>query len=86
MNLEQFQKIMDDDKLSYSSKTVNHVFKGLEIIQKYLPKIDIEGADHDIIYSAMTDQILEAGLTEEDAKELCRLGWHLEDDGLVHYV
>lgn len=61
---------------------------GLNIIAKYLPKSGIEGADHDIIFAATVNDILEAGLTEEDAIKLRTLNWMIDETntGLACFV
>lgn len=65
-----------------------NVFSGLEIIRKYLPKLGIEGAEHDIIFSATISEILEAGITEEDALKLRKLNWMIDETntGLACFV
>ena len=78
MTKDEFTAIMDG-KAEYNSGE-NRIMLGLQIITKYIPMSGIEAAEHDIIYSAGVDEILEAGLTKEDAKELCRLGWQIDDD------
>jgi len=59
---------------------------GLKIIEKYMPNKGIEGAEHDVIYSVELDEIIEAGITDEDLKELALLNWHEEDGGLACFV
>ena len=78
MTPEEFETLMDSD---YDSKYIDddNAFVGLQIIRKYLPKSGIEGADHDVIYSASVEKLLEAGITKEDAIELRRLNWMIED-------
>jgi hypothetical protein len=54
---------------------------GFNLLAKYFPKGRvIEGADHDVIYSKGVDDIVEAGITEEDAIMLRNLGFILSDD------
>ena len=78
MTPEEFETIMegDDDLMNIDD---DNAFVGLQIIRKYLPKSGIEGADHDVIYSASVEKLLEAGITKEDAIELRRLNWMIED-------
>ncbi len=61
---------------------------GLNIIAKYLPEHGVEGAEHDIIFAATISDILEAGLTEEDAKKLRSLNWMIDETstGLACFV
>lgn len=61
----------------------DNAFQGLQIIAKYMdPKKHnlICGADHDIIFSVYVKEIVEAGITEEDATALQKLNWSLSDD------
>lgn len=56
----------------------DNAFQGLQIISKYfdISKTEIlVSAEHDIIYSVGTDELIEAGLTDEDAVALARLNW-----------
>ena len=78
MTYEEFEDIMrgDDDLMNFDDE---NAFVGLQIIRKYLPKAGIEGADHDVIYSASVKKLFEAGITKEDAIELRRLNWMIED-------
>ena len=62
------------------------IFKGLEIIRKYLPSADITSAEHDIVYICDATDLTIAGITEEDALELAKLSWMVEDDSLAHFV
>lgn len=63
----------------------DNVFEGLKIIAKYTKSV-ISGADHDVIYSEDINVLIEAGITQEDIKKLCILGWMIhgldeDDDG-----
>ena len=76
----EFKKIMADENLSnLSAYDDDNAILGLNIIRKYLPKRGIDGAEHDMIYSVTIDEIVKAGISEEDATELRRLNWHLEE-------
>ena len=78
MTFEEFEKIMEgDDDLIHIDD--DNAFVGLQIIRKYLPKSGIEGADHDVIYSASVEKLLKAGITEADTIELRRLNWMIKD-------
>ena len=88
MRKERFDKIMNSDVdfsifIKYQDNTA---FLGLQIIRKYLPTRGIEDAGHEIIYSVNVDQILEAGITEEDAVELRSLNWMIENNRLACFV
>jgi len=86
MTREEFERIMDGDSCLQNYEQDNTLL-GLNIIAKYLPKSGIEAAEHDIIFACSIDEILEAGLTKEDAIELRNLNWMIEDnEGLACYV
>lgn len=80
MNRERFEEIMDGHS-KLGNYDDDNAFLGLQIIRKYIPKKGIAGAEHDVIYSATVDELLEAGLTEEDATELRNLNWMIDEDG-----
>jgi hypothetical protein len=82
--LERFEEIFDNTESDH--KRQSKIFKGLEIIRKYLPDADIEAAEHDIIYAADVDELIEAGITEDDVKELAKLTWHIDEDALAHFA
>lgn len=83
----RFEEIMeDDDGEDLMNIEGDNALNGLLIIRKYLPKEGIEGAEHDIIYSVGVRELLDAGLIEEDAIELRRNNWMIEDDALACYV
>jgi len=87
MTEERFVEIMENDNYDVDWKGCN-VISGLKIITKYLPDKGIEGAEHDIVYSVMISEILEAGITEEDAIRLRKLNWMIDDnsEGLACFV
>ena len=66
------------------------IFQGLQIIAKYInPKKEdiIQAVEHDILYSVDIDELVKEGLTSEDANELRKLNWGLEDEEyLYHFV
>ena len=88
MTRKQFDKIMGNDDAETNIPEGCNAVIGLKIIQKYLPLNGIEAADHDIIYSVDVDKIVEAGITEEDAKRLREINWMIdsEADTLACYV
>lgn len=89
MQLHEFESIMKDDdiggvKLSEPGCSVS---KGLAIIQKYMPLHGISGAGHDVVYSVTARELVDAGITEDDAKELRMLNWMLQrGDDLASFV
>jgi hypothetical protein len=87
MDSDRFIKIMQEGDSDLSKYDDDNAMLGLLIIRKYLPKIGIEGADHDIIYSASVDKLVMAGITENDIIELRKLNWMVEkDEYLACYV
>ena len=80
MKEERFIEILEgDSKFPKGLKGDDNAFLGLLIIRKYLPKSGIEGAGHDVIWSVDIDEIIEAGITEEDARKLRDLNWMIEE-------
>jgi hypothetical protein len=80
MEREELEKIFDETKSSWNG---DNAMQGLHVIGKYfdIKKKDILcDAAHDIIYSVEVDEILEAGLTEEDAKTLAKLNWMIDKE------
>jgi hypothetical protein len=73
---EQVEEIFENDETSWDG---DNCFQGMQIIAKYTDNV-VCGADHDIVYSADLDDLIEAGLTIEDANELRKLNWMLEDN------
>jgi len=87
LSRKEFDKIMDGDSHLENYPNKDNTLLGLNLINKYLPEDDVlTGADHDIIYSVGVDQLLEAGLTKEDAIELRNLNWMTQDDYLACFV
>jgi len=85
MTEEQLQDILNKAETDYSFEACK-IFAGLKIITKYLPAEGIGAAEHDIVYSCDAGDILKAGLTEEDARQLGRLGWFVEEEALAHFA
>jgi hypothetical protein len=82
---EKILELMDHDS-DTSQWGPNNVYIGLQIIAKYTKKV-VHGADHDIIYSEYIKVLIEAGITEEDVKKLCALGWMIhEEEYFAHFT
>lgn len=83
---ERFKEIFEgDSKLDAG----DNAFAGLQIIAKYINPKEKElicGADHDVIYSVDVDDLIDAGITEEDAIALRTLNWMIRHDGLACFV
>ncbi len=81
---EKFEEIMDFTELEFDG---DNAFDGLVLIKKYMPTDDVIcGADHDIIYSVDIDQLIKAGITEEDVIKLAKLNWMIRDDYMACFV
>lgn len=61
-------------------------FLGIQFIRKYIPTAGVCSAEHDIIYCVTTDDLVEAGVTKEDALQLFNLNWIIEGGYLACYV
>jgi len=76
MTTERLEEIFEEDHKT--EWTGDNAFQGLQIMAKYLDqtKTDlIQGASHDEIYGPSGDDLIAAGLTEEDAIKLATLNW-----------
>ena len=64
-----------------------NVCQGLNIIRKYCPDSDIEYGEHCVIGSVFISEIVEAGITKEDAIKLRMSSWMIDGKGrLVCFV
>lgn len=88
MTRERFIEIMEDEDIKHVRPDGDTALAGLNLIAKYLPKKGVEAAEHDIIYSVDVDDIVEAGITEEDVVQLRTWNWMYDEDtdGLAHFV
>ena len=88
MNREEFDLIFDDDESGGIKLCEDgcNALKGLNIITKYFPNAGVQAAEHDIIYSVSADGLVEAGITEVDARELHALNWMIDEDRLACFV
>ncbi len=79
MTREELDTIMEGDADFDGFRGKSRVMLGLNLITKYIPNPNISPA-HDIIYVCDVDSLLQAGLTEEDARELCRMNWMIDSE------
>lgn len=89
MTYEEFEKIMGNEEISGKlllKLDVDNALDGLKIIQKYCPNKGVEAADHDIIYSVSVSEIVDAGITKEDAEYLSKINWMIDEDSLACFV
>ncbi len=87
MTRERFIKLMEITKTEREFVGCK-IFAGLKIITKYVPKEGIEAVGHDIVYSSSIDDLLLAGITEEEVTTLRKLNWMVDEfeEGLAHFV
>ena len=86
MNIEKFEELMSDSEVGgslLSGLNDCNVFLGLKIMKKYIPSAGIEGAEHDVVYSVDIEELIKAGISEEDVIMLNKLNWMVEDDYLA---
>jgi hypothetical protein len=81
MQYEDFKIIMDNDKFDMTRSTdANSALIGLNVIAKYLPNSGVGAAEHDEIWACGVHELLEAGLTSEDAIILSEHNWMIDDE------
>jgi hypothetical protein len=85
MDRERFEAIMKGDS-DFNKFNQCTALLGLNLIAKYLPESGIGAASHDVIYACCADELLEAGLTEEDAHKLREMNWMIDEDSLAKFV
>ncbi len=89
MTEERFMELMADvttGGADLGKIEADNALMGLMIILKYLPKKGIEAAQHDVVYGASVEDVIEAGITEEDTVRLRRLNWIVDEDFLACFV
>lgn len=83
---ERIEEIFEDHD---SDWTGDNAFQGLTILSKYIDatKHDLIGcAEHDIIYGPAIDDLIKAGITEEDVEALASLNWHVDEGSFCCFV
>ena len=90
MTATELQEILNVDKdWSLPDEEGCDILFGLQIFAKYLPDhTTLEGAAHDEIFGPTLTDLVDVGITEEDAIALWRRGWGVDDTstGLHHFV
>lgn len=77
---EQFRQIFEETEAKWNG---DNAMIGLIIISKYFDirvKTILEGAGHDVIYSVDVSEIVEAGITWDDAVELRKHNWMIDEE------
>jgi len=87
MTSEEFKAILEDKTITVSWQD-NKLWKGCQIITKYISKNNeiITRADHNFIYTIDIEQLCQAGITKEDVTQLRKLNWTTKDGYLVYYI
>lgn len=86
---EEFVEILKADSVEDHDFKGCDVFKGLTIVAKYIDpkKHSLFGsAEHDQIWSVSLRDLVDAGITKEDAVALRNLNWMEDCDGLSHFI
>ena len=92
MDEERLLYILNDEDDEFPSPSFKRgepctILAGLNIIANYLPLAGIGAAGHDILYSdAGTEELIKAGITEEDAIKLRGLGWMIDEGSLAAFT
>lgn len=77
------------DNRNFQTWTGDNALQGFLIMAKYLDptKVNlIRGAEHDEVYGPSGDDLISAGLTEEDAWNLARLNWCYDEECFSCFV
>jgi len=81
MNIENFRLIMKDSSIKTKfPEGRDNALVGLDIIAKYCPTRGIEGAEHNVIYSVDINELVNAGITKEDAIQLKEINWMIDSN------
>lgn len=84
---ERIIEILNDEEELYKVEWKgDNAFQGIQIIAKYIDpteKTILEGASHATIYGPDIDELIEAGITEEDVIKLRKLNWMIEDESYL---
>lgn len=76
---QRFLEIMNDSitpNKAYAGCNATH---GLLVIQQYLPNIGIRAAEHDTIYSATVQELVDVNISELDVFKLRDLNWMADE-------
>lgn len=82
ITLERIEELFGDGRVD-SEYEGDNFLQGIEILKKYfdISKEDIvRCASHDTIWTPDAEELIERGLTEEDAIKLVKLNWVYDED------
>ncbi len=82
MTIERASEVMESVEYDYEQKNV--IVQGLNIMAKYCEDVEI-AADHDEIWAGPHDSDAIEHMSEEDLRELARLGWSIDDGDSFHH-
>lgn len=78
MTYERFEELIDTTPCDYDIP--NKELEGFNIMAKYSNGENVfGGADHDVIYGAAIETLIENGITEEDVIRLGECTFNIED-------
>lgn len=75
MTKERLQEIFNKTESNWDG---DNAFKGMQILSKYNDYI-LRASEHDIVYCGDIEECLEKGMTEEDAIQLAKLNWSIDE-------
>jgi len=78
MNIEEVLELFENDTPSIHFEG-DETLEGLNILAKYTKGSVLCGAEHDKIYSVDIEEVLEAGITDEELIRLRGLGFMIDD-------
>jgi hypothetical protein len=81
MTEERLEEIFEGNSGQWEG---DNAYQGLQILSKYTDNL-IRGAEHDVIYSIDVSSIVEQ-IIEDDALELRRLNWMIQEGHLACFV
>ena len=90
MKSEDFYKLFSDEDYCNMDSNGDATFRGLVIISNYIDtsKNRIIQSGHDVVYSSDISELIEAGISEEDANKLKEDNWFIDSecDCMAHWV
>lgn len=85
MTYEEFERTMSDKQVV--DLKWDNAYRGLEIIRKYFPiETIICSVGYEQIYSVEARELVERGITNEDAILLAKLNWMIDEDAMACFV
>lgn len=82
MTRDKFDKIFKETESNWDG---DNCYKGLQIIAKYTNNV-VQAATHDEVWSENVENLIDAGITEEDVKALALLNWMIDEESLACFV